>query len=268
MHEKFIRWTLRLHPRAWRVRYGNEIHDLAEELVEGDASKSRLVLGLLASALREWVRVGFRHPRRLGLGAAVVIVVLGGGAVLLQRNSGPTPHSVAQPSVGGPISIKNGKVHAPDFIGVIGNGKLAGYEPRSYLFPTKGPAQNEVAPVYARDLHTLVGHEYPGIGFVPLGRSPASEPCSYEADGDIYPNGQMTWTPIACPSTIETVPNVVGAVTPTAMGTLSDDSLQANIKYVHSASVDGGHIVSITPAPGTRIHARSIVTVVSSLGSG
>lgn len=270
MAERAIAWALRLHPRPWRERYGNEIRDLTDELFEaGEASRFWLLLGLLASALREWARVERQRPRRVLLGAALVVVVLGGGAVLFQRASTPAPSSQGGPTVGGPISIRNGRVHAPDYIGVVANGKLAGYEPRSYLFPTKrnAPMFNEVAPVYARDLHTLVGHEYPGVGFVPLGRPPESEPCPYIATGGTTVNGQGTMTPLACPSTLETVPNVVGSVTPTSMGLLSSESLLANIRYIHSTVIADGHVVSITPAPGTKVHARSIVTVVSSLGS-
>jgi hypothetical protein len=269
MSERTTRWALWLHPRPWRDRYGNEISDLSDELVKaGETTRFRLILGLLASAVREWVRVAYRRPRQVALGAAMMIAVVGGGAVLLHVFLASTPNAQSRPTVGGPITYSNGRVKGPDFVAVEGKGKIAGYEPISYLFPTNpsGSQVGEVAPVYARDLHTLVGHEYPGVGFVPLGQSWTSEPCAHEATSEISANGQMVTTSIACPSMLETVPNVVGSVTPTAMGMLSSMSLSPRIKYVHSATIAGGHIVSMAPAPGTKVHARAIVTVVSSLG--
>ena len=124
-----------------------------------------------------------------------------------------------------------------------------------------------VAPVYASDLKTLVGHFYPGVGFVALGTSPASKPCIPEQTVlSRAANGQTVVSTIACPSTIETVPTIVGTFLPTAMGQLSSESLQANISYVHSPSVSEGYVMSVTPGPGSKVPARSVLTVVSSLG--
>ena len=187
MSERATRWALWLHPRPWRDRYGIEISDLSDELVEaGETTRFRLILGLLASAVREWVRAAYRRPRQVSLGAAMMIAVGGGGAVLLHVFLASTPDAQNRPTVGGPISYRNGRVKGPDFVAVEGKGKIAGYEPISYLFPTNpsGSHVGEVAPVYSRDLHTLVGHEYPGVGFVPLGQSWTSEPCAHEATTD------------------------------------------------------------------------------------
>src|SRR5271157_6484467 len=94
MSERAIRWALRLHPRPWRDRYGDEICDLSNEVLEaGQASRFRLTVGLLASAGREWVRVAGQRPRRVALGAVVAIAVVGGSAVLLHRFSASAPHS-------------------------------------------------------------------------------------------------------------------------------------------------------------------------------
>jgi hypothetical protein len=271
MPEGPVRWALRLHPRPWRDRYGDAIRDLSDELVEaGEASLLRLVIGLVVSAAREWFRVACQRPRRVVLSAAVVVAIMSGGTILHHLVSTSTPIAQSGPTVGGPITFKNGRAGGPDFVTVIGNGRTAGYMPISYLFQTNrsGSQVGGVAPVYTRDLHTLVGHEYPGVGFVPLGQSWASEPCVLqETTVEIAASGQMMSTPIACPSTLETMPNVVGSVTPTAIGMLSSESLTPEIKYERSASIAYGHIVSIEPAPGTKVHARTIVTVVSSLGA-
>jgi hypothetical protein len=268
MTDRSIRWAIMLHPRKWQNRYGDEVSDLSQELREAEGQSSlRIVFGLLVSATREWARVARLRRRRVALCTAIVLVLVVGTVGGLDLSTGQrTEHG---PSVGGPISFAHGKVKAPDFIAVIGKGKVAGYVASSYLFPLtpNDPHAGEVAPVYARNLHTLVGHEYPGVGFVPLGVSWTSLPCTTEEITAAPANGEVLTTSIACPSTIETVPNVVGMVTPTAMGMLSGKSLTPDITYVRSDSVAAGHIVSITPSPGTKVHARSIITVVSSLGS-
>ena len=33
MRDRALRWALRLHPLAWRERYGEELYDLSEELL-------------------------------------------------------------------------------------------------------------------------------------------------------------------------------------------------------------------------------------------
>jgi hypothetical protein len=267
MTHRPIRWAIMLHPSKWKDRYGDEISELSLELIEVEGtSVLRIVLSLLVSATREWVRVVCLRPRRVALGMALVLIVVVGTIAGLDLST--AQRSEHGPSVGGPISFAHGKVKAPDFIAVIGKGKIAGYVASAYLFPLtpNDSHAGEVAPVYARNLHTLVGHEYPGVGFVPLGASWTSLPCTTEEITAAPANGEVLTTSIACPSTSETVPNVVGLVTPTAMGMLSSQSLTPDITYMRSASVAVGHIVSITPAPGTKVHARSIVTVVSSLG--
>jgi PASTA domain len=262
-----IRWALKLHPHTWRDRYQEEVGELSEQLIESDGtSLLRIVYGLFVSANREWTRAAIRRPRRVAIGAAVVLIVVGGTVAGLDLSTAQTPQN--QPSVGGPISVAHGKVNAPDYVAVIGQGKVAGYVASAYLFPSAPNDSHvgQVAPVYARDLHTLVGHEYPGVGFVPLGVSWTSLPCTMGGTMSSSENGQIQTTRIACPSTIETVPNIVGVVTPTAMGLLSSRSLTASIRYVHSRSIAAGHIVSVAPTPGSKVHARSTLTVESSLG--
>ena len=66
----------------------------------------------------------------------------------------------------GNISIEN----APDFIGVAGpDGSIVGYVRKELVL---GDNVDEPWPVYAPDLMTLIGHMFPGRGFVPLGVDP------------------------------------------------------------------------------------------------
>jgi len=72
----------------------------------------------------------------------------------------------------------------PDFVPVWGRDgtSVAGYIPKAYLLGSSMPTvtssrpEGDIAPVYADDLTTLVGHMYPDRGFVPLGVDPNSIP--------------------------------------------------------------------------------------------
>ena len=280
MRERALRWALLLHPRAWRERYGDEVYDLSKELLAANHMKwPRIVLGLLGSAMVERVRSLLRMGRLAGLSVLVAALVTIGAIALAVNLFGPGGSSPSTPSLtagtmplraqGGAVNIKK----VPDFVATLGrSGKLVGYIPRANLFPAtrvSAPASSKVggvAPVYARDLKTLVGHMYPGVGFVPLGRSPASEPCIPGSMGGKTASGTTYNRPIACPSTIEVVPNLLGMYTPTAMGALSGASLQGQVSYVHSRTVADGYVVSVSPSPGTKVHARSEIKVVSSIG--
>jgi hypothetical protein len=75
-----------------------------------------------------------------------------------------------------PPARPNGVVdasHVPDFIAYVGQtDHIIGWVPKEYLLEAThgdGPI-----PVYAGDLRTLIGHDFPGKGFVPLGRDPAA----------------------------------------------------------------------------------------------
>jgi hypothetical protein len=64
----------------------------------------------------------------------------------------------------------------PDFFGVLNRqGGVAGFVPKEYLVGRAPRMHEEIAPVFNED-ETLVGHMYPGRGFVPLGQDPESVP--------------------------------------------------------------------------------------------
>lgn len=265
---RLVRWTLRLHPRRWRARYGSEVLDLADECGEaGHASTTRLVAGLCASGGREWVR----SLRRQTLPAAVVsitLAVLAGGVLLLSHQDAGSGGATARPAAASPrISVRDGRVVSPAYVPVMGQGTIAGYVPAADLFgPPQRPGVDTIAPVYKADLHTLVGHWYPGVGFVPLGKRTTAVVCMDARTGALTAIGTWVSTPIACPSTTETVPQITGMVTPTAMGLVSGASLGATIRYLHSAVVPAGHVIAVSPRPGSHVPARSILRIESSLG--
>ena len=69
---------------------------------------------------------------------------------------------------------------APDFISYAGRtDRIIGWVPKSYLLDPaqhcRGP-QCDPIPVYADDLVTVIGHDVPGRGFVPLGVDPRGVP--------------------------------------------------------------------------------------------
>jgi hypothetical protein len=169
----------------------------------------------------------------------------------------------------GPVPTVNGQMdiqRAPDFISVTSDNKIVGYVPRKYVLPMPGsramdPFIGLVAPVYGADLKTLVGHMYPGVGFAPVGKSPSSVPCTPVST---FENG--TTSSVPCPSVTETVPNVVGLSTPTAVGKIQAAGLEPVPENEPSQTVPNGQVVRTAPPAGTRLSARSPVIVYNSLG--
>jgi hypothetical protein len=156
----------------------------------------------------------------------------------------------------------------PDYLSVVIGPKRIGYTPKAYLAAPNGASNTSllgrVAPVYASNLTTLLGHEYPGIGFVPLGSSPWAQPCRVENVMEKTASGTVIST-IPCPATTFVLPDVDGMVTPTAVGKLSGLGVSVVVVNVHSATVPPGHIVSIVPTGGSTVHARQQVIVNNSV---
>lgn len=105
----------------------------------------------------------------IGLAAVIVLSV----AVVVSAALAGGPQLTKEPIP--PEAVENGafnKALIPDFIPALDrHGQVAGYVARDLAIPDGAPL-NGPMPVFADDLKTLVGHMYPGRGFVALGESP------------------------------------------------------------------------------------------------
>lgn len=205
-------------------------------------------------------RLFFGRFRRAGvaLGIGIGLSLAGGAAAAtLYLTKGPVP----SPTNG---HIPSSKV--PDFVSVDGHsGTVVGYTPRTYVAPRPGHRlESGVAPVYASNLKTLIGHLYPGVGYVPLGTNPATLSCVPEAT---VSNGTTSTVP--CPSSTSALPDVIGMSTPAGVVKLQQSAgVSVTVQNGPSATIPEGHIVSTSPRPGTEVRARSQVVVINSLGPG
>jgi hypothetical protein len=121
-----------------------------------------------------------------------------------------------------------------------------------------------VAPVFGNDLKTVVGHLYPGAGFVAVGGSPSAA-CS--PVGTIGISAAGTTTEHTYPCVTQVLPNVVGLFTPTALAEISSLGITNNVINVHSATVPPGHIVSMSPPAGSRLFGHGPVTLTNAVAN-
>jgi hypothetical protein len=155
-------------------------------------------------------RCQYSRGSLLGAGSVVLALSAASGAVVALQPSTPAsgvttptlgsiPESAWAP--GGQLNLSN----VPDYVATTWKGRVVGYVPKSQLFPQSSDATSDgrkptgvstyrpptaadqaapnaalVETVYASDLNTVVGHMYPGVGFVPEGqtgpRTPSSPP--------------------------------------------------------------------------------------------
>jgi hypothetical protein len=267
MSNRLFRLLSALYPREWRERYAHELADLCDEFAEArEVGRWRLGLNIVVTASVERLRPLRQSGRRLVIGGgATAVVVL---VVLVAATDGFGRFSAALPSKG-PIpdnAIVNGHIdpgRVPDFVSVVSEGQTVGFTPKSDLItaPASGIQLGVVGvpaikPVYGSDLKTLVGHVYPGTGFVPLGPQPSTRVCVPEST---FTNGKQQ--PIPCPSAAVGIPNVVGMYTPTGVAMLSSIGLSIQIVNVKSVHVKPGHIIATSPVAGVSVAARSVITV-------
>lgn len=101
----------------------------------------------------------------LGLGFTIGAVAVIAAAA---PSKGPLPDAAVTKD--GEILIEQ----APDYISVLDQrGEIAGFVKRDLVL---GDGDDEVWPVYAEDLKTLVGHMVAGKGYVALGVDPGTVP--------------------------------------------------------------------------------------------
>ena len=110
--------------------------------------------------------------RAVTLAVVLATLVLTSSACNLGASRGTMPPADANGAVD-PSAV-------PDFIAYSGHAdRIIGWVPKSYLVEPEqhcGGPQCDPIPVYADDLVTLIGHDVPGRGFVPLGVDPAAVP--------------------------------------------------------------------------------------------
>jgi hypothetical protein len=110
------------------------------------------------------------HAVTMAVGLAMLLFAASACGLGASRGTMPPPDA-------------NGEVDpsaVPDFIAYAGRTDgIIGWVPKSFLLEPgqhcRGP-QCDPIPVYADDLATLIGHDVPGRGFVPLGVDPAAVP--------------------------------------------------------------------------------------------
>lgn len=204
-------------------------------------------------------RTTFRLRWRSGLTASIVAVAAVGGslaaAAILTKGLIPI-------SPNGSLELNK----APSFVSVVSGGKVVGYVPRADIVPGKPgtPVPNGtrgVMTVYGSNLRTVVGHMYPGVGFVALGATPSTS-CTTVTT---IVGGNPTST--TCTGTAIMVPNVVGMSTPSAAAKLSGLGFFTNIVNVDSTTVPSGHVVMMSPAPGSSLAKMTTVTIENSSNS-
>jgi hypothetical protein len=115
---------------------------------------------------RPWV------ARGSAIAIGMAILLLATSACGLAASRGTMPPADANGEVD-PSSV-------PDFIAYSGQtDRIIGWVPKAYLLDPaqrcRGP-QCDPIPIYGNDLVTLIGHDVPGRGFVPLGVDPATVP--------------------------------------------------------------------------------------------
>ena len=274
MRHRLAHRILGLYPRKWRDRYGEEVRDLSDELLKRrEFSPFRLAFGLLSSACSERVRSRRTSWRFFAISGCVTLFVIGIGAyAAFGRGADRAPGISTALTKGTVPSTQNGRIDfkkVPDYVSVAGNsGKIVGYAPKAYMLPStaanqpENPKLGSVAPVFGNDLKTLVGHVYPGVGFVAVGESPSAG-CS--TVGTIGISADGTTTEHAYPCVTQVLPNVVGLFTPTALADISSLGITNNVINVHSTTVPPGHIVSMSPRAGSKLFGHGPVTLTNAV---
>jgi hypothetical protein len=264
--ERRARRLLRWYPRSWRETHEEEFVVLLEDSMVDRPFWPGRSLNIVMSALRVRSEQSRTSYRRLLVSSSAPLVVL--IVVIGFATNGFGLLSVSGPTKGGmPYNpgrnVPYNKI--PDYLSVYIGPNEVGYTPKAYLSAPEGSDNDSllgrIAPIFASNLTTLLGHEYPGIGFVRLGTSPWVLSCNPESVFSETAGGVQTITTTPCPSTTLVLPNVAGMVTPTAVGELSGLGVGVVIQNVHGSSVPIGHIAWTSPRGGATVHARQQVVV-------
>jgi hypothetical protein len=273
MRGRLAHRILGLYPHKWRDRYGQEMRDLSDELLtKHEFSPFQLATGLVSSALAERVRSWQKSRRFLVISAGAAFLAIGFGTyATMERGASPT-RGLATLTKGTMPATQDGRIDfkkVPDYVSVVGtNGRIVGYAPKSYILSSTGANQpvnsklGSVAPVFGIDLKTLVGHLYPGGGYVAVGTSPSATCVSV---GTVQVSTDGTTTGYTYPCVAQTLPDVVGLFTPTAAAELSSLGITEQVINVHSATVPPGHVVAMSPPAGSKLFGHGPVTLTNSV---
>ncbi len=266
--------ALRFYPAEWRRRFGAEVAQLVSDLdAAGQSRWWAEAVGLAGRGLSQRWKTAPRKSRWTAVSIACVLVLTGLGLPAWQ-GGGQGAHSLAtMGTVPAPVRGRIDLATVPDFVAVANrSGRLAGYARRSAIFPGASapvagvPVGGGVVTVYASDLKTVVGHVYPGVGFVVIGTDPSTADCIPEVVSSRDVHGEKSHL-VPCPSDYVVVPRVVGLYVPTAMGQLSSVGLSPQPVPAFSRTIDASEVIAVTPPPGSLVPARTVVTVTYSLGS-
>jgi hypothetical protein len=270
--ERRARRLLRWYPRPWRENHDDEFVSLLEDSLTDRPFWPGRSLNIALPGIRLRSRELRTRLRRTIVLSSVPLVVLVAAVAFATNGFGLL--AATTPTKGGMPYSRNSIIpynNIPDYLSVYIGPNEVGYTPKAYVTVPDGsrnaPLLGLPMPVYASNLTTLLGHEYSGIGYVPLGTSPWTQHCGTETVTQNGPSGQTTRT-IPCQSVTLVLPNVVGMVTPTAVGELSGLGVEVVIQNVHSRTISPGHIVSTSPRGGSTVHARQPVVVEISVPNG
>jgi hypothetical protein len=134
----------------------------------------------MSEPLQRTSRSGHRVPAFIAVPVVVAafgfLIVMTAAAFLAPRSSAAAPGHPTKGPIPEAAYLANGIDGAlvPDFVPVWGRDgtTVAGYIPKAYILGptlpmvTSSRPEGDIAPVYADDLTTLVGHMYPDRGFV------------------------------------------------------------------------------------------------------
>lgn len=113
--------------------------------------------------------------KRIALVASMVVIATGGAfaGASAAANGTQEPTAGRIPSEGFGVDGTLDLSAVPDLVVVEDDdGREVGFISKEYLVSGWSPDGNEPQPVVERDGVTVVGHIYPGIGFVKLGENP------------------------------------------------------------------------------------------------
>ncbi len=89
MSRRAFKLVARLYPRPWRARYGDELHDLCEELLDaGQTTRLRLASAILAGAMAERAR-RLRSTCGRAMAVCSVVLIIGFSTATLATNGLP-----------------------------------------------------------------------------------------------------------------------------------------------------------------------------------